>query len=40
MAGLVAAERELGNDSSRLVPTAEMAAWVREIQAALEAATN
>jgi hypothetical protein len=37
MAGLVAAERELANASSRLVATAEMVAWVREIQAALEA---
>ncbi len=40
MAGLVAAERELESDSPRLVPTAEMAAWVRETQAELEAATN
>ncbi len=40
MAGLVAAERELGNDSHRLVPTAGMAAWVPQIQGALEAATN
>ena len=40
MAGLVAAESAAGNDSPRLVPIGEVIAWVRQIQAMLEADTN
>jgi hypothetical protein len=40
MAGLVAAESEAGNDSSRLVSIGEVVAWVREIQEMLEADAN
>jgi hypothetical protein len=40
MAGLVAAEDNVGNDSSSLVPIAEMVTWVRNIQAMLEANAN
>jgi hypothetical protein len=40
VAALVAAEREVGTDSSRLVPISAMVDWVQEIQAALEADAN
>ena len=40
MAGLVAAETTVGNDSSSLVTIAGVVAWVRDIQAVLEANAN